>query len=271
MANAVAGAGFMPLEHYSECERVYLGIENIHSVRQSYLKVFQYMLDGLPLPLRNAKVEADWTKHYATVMEGVRIIVEHVNMGTAVLVHCSDGWDRTAQLVSLSQICLDPDVRTIRGFLAMLQRDWVAAGHQFEARLARSLTFNTLKLPNASGHAIARVLSNLSRGGEDGRGHRPEEEYCPIFPQFLDCLMQFQRVYPTAFEFDRRLIDALSEEVYLTRTDTFRFNCERERAALASPSCFWTHILSYKDDYTNRNYSPTEQQLSVSKDVLFYL
>ena len=33
-----------------------------------------------------------------------------------VLVHCTDGWDRTAQLCALSQMMLDGRYRTIRGF-----------------------------------------------------------------------------------------------------------------------------------------------------------
>lgn len=34
----------------------------------------------------------------------------------SVLVHCTDGWDRTAQLAALAMLMLDPDYRTIRGF-----------------------------------------------------------------------------------------------------------------------------------------------------------
>ncbi len=34
---------------------------------------------------------------------------------SSVLVHCSDGWDRTAQLTALAMLMLDPHYRTIRG------------------------------------------------------------------------------------------------------------------------------------------------------------
>lgn len=34
----------------------------------------------------------------------------------SVVVHCSDGWDRTAQTCSLAGIMLDPYYRTIHGF-----------------------------------------------------------------------------------------------------------------------------------------------------------
>ena len=33
-----------------------------------------------------------------------------------VLVHCSDGWDRTSQLTSLSQLMMDAYYRTMQGF-----------------------------------------------------------------------------------------------------------------------------------------------------------
>lgn len=36
--------------------------------------------------------------------------------GRPVLVHCSDGWDRTPQIVALTELLLDPYYRTIEGF-----------------------------------------------------------------------------------------------------------------------------------------------------------
>ena len=35
---------------------------------------------------------------------------------SSVLIHCTDGWDRTAQLSALSMLMLDPYYRTIIGF-----------------------------------------------------------------------------------------------------------------------------------------------------------
>ena len=37
--------------------------------------------------------------------------------GGSTLIHCSDGWDRTSQLTSLSQIIMDSEYRTISGFM----------------------------------------------------------------------------------------------------------------------------------------------------------
>lgn len=40
----------------------------------------------------------------------------------SLLVHCSDGWDRTPQLTSLAQICLDPYYRTRKGFAVVVEK-----------------------------------------------------------------------------------------------------------------------------------------------------
>ena len=37
-------------------------------------------------------------------------------LGVSVIVHCSDGWDRTSQACALAQVMLDGYYRTIQGF-----------------------------------------------------------------------------------------------------------------------------------------------------------
>lgn len=37
--------------------------------------------------------------------------------GVSVLVHCSDGWDRTAQACSVASMLLDPFYRTMKGLM----------------------------------------------------------------------------------------------------------------------------------------------------------
>ena len=37
--------------------------------------------------------------------------------GASVLVHCSDGWDRTAQVCSLGALLMDPYYRTMKGLM----------------------------------------------------------------------------------------------------------------------------------------------------------
>ncbi len=52
----------------------------------------------------------------------------------SVLVHCSDGWDRTSQLTSLAQLMLDPEYRTLKGMCVLVEKEWCTFGYQFARR-----------------------------------------------------------------------------------------------------------------------------------------
>lgn len=54
--------------------------------------------------------------HLNTIVNGAVFISKALVQGISVLVHCSDGWDRTAQMVTLAQLMVDPYYRTIKGF-----------------------------------------------------------------------------------------------------------------------------------------------------------
>ena len=54
--------------------------------------------------------------------------------GASVLVHCSDGWDRTAQTCALTSLFLDPYYRTIKGYCTLLEKDMLAFGHKASPR-----------------------------------------------------------------------------------------------------------------------------------------
>ena len=62
-----------------------------------------------------SNLESTQWLHYLCQLVSVACdVVKNVNdRGKPVLVHCSDGWDRTAQVVSLAELMLDPYYRTI--------------------------------------------------------------------------------------------------------------------------------------------------------------
>ena len=43
----------------------------------------------------------------------------------SVVVHGSDGRDLTLCVTSLAQVILNPDCRTVRGFEALIEREWL--------------------------------------------------------------------------------------------------------------------------------------------------
>jgi len=62
------------------------------------------------------------------------IIIIVIIINWLIQVHCSDGWDRTPQLVSLAMLFSDPYYRTLQGFRLLVETQWVHFGHQFRKR-----------------------------------------------------------------------------------------------------------------------------------------
>lgn len=69
-------------------------------------------------PTHARTAHTDWLSHLGQILKGVWFMVHAIDQDKlSLLSHCSDGWDRTSQLCSLTQICLDPYFRTTRGFM----------------------------------------------------------------------------------------------------------------------------------------------------------
>lgn len=83
--------------------------------------------------------------------------------GSSVVIHCSDGWDRTAQTCSLAGFMLEPYYRTIRGFIVLVEKEWLHFGHKMSDR--------------------NWILDGKAR------------EVSPIFLQFLDCAWQISQQF----------------------------------------------------------------------------
>lgn len=75
-----------------------------------------------------------WLKHIRSTLDTSCFIANAVYKGISVVVHCSDGWDRTSQVCSLAALMLDPFYRTIKGFQTLIEKDWLGFGHKFSER-----------------------------------------------------------------------------------------------------------------------------------------
>ena len=132
------GKGSENMENYKFATKAFLNIENIHVMRDSLHKVVEALKDSdlTPLPPnRDLLHKSQWLKHIALMLDGVGLITRQVGLQHShVLIHCSDGWDRTSQLSALSQICLDPYYRTLEGFMVLVEKDWLSFGHMFKQR-----------------------------------------------------------------------------------------------------------------------------------------
>ncbi|XP_047905776.1 myotubularin-related protein 7 isoform X3 [Anser cygnoides] len=138
MANRAAGKGYENEDNYSNIKFQFIGIENIHVMRNSLQKMLEVcelkspsMSDFL-WGLENS----GWLKHIKAIMDaGIFIAKAVAEEGVSVLVHCSDGWDRTAQVCSVASLLLDPYYRTMKGFMVLIEKDWISFGHKFNHRI----------------------------------------------------------------------------------------------------------------------------------------
>jgi myotubularin-related protein 1/2 len=215
----IRGAGYE--KNYKDCELQFLNIANIHVMRNSFAKLMELCMNFGGMDAQwNTKVEqTGWLEYLRTVLVASQFCVMTMERDKcSVLCHCSDGWDRTAQVVCTSQMLMDPYFRTMEGFAVLVEKEWLAYGHQFHKRC---------------GHGSRNSFFMDERG--------------PIFVQWVDCVYQLIRQHPTAFEFNEAFLIFVLDELYACRFGTFLCDCERERIESGlntrTPS-LWTYLLN---------------------------
>ena len=206
MANRAAGAGYETQTNYPNTRLDFFNIGNIHDMRKSLQALVQLVLSPSPSPSTDINFskyveDTGWLTHVKYVLKAGYDTADSIRRGIPVLVHCSHGWDRTAQVCSLAQLHLDPFYRTFEGFQILIEKEWCSFGHQFGMRCAH---------------------------GQD-RNARKEDEVSPIFLQFLDALWQIVRQHPHYFEFNTKYILALADQIFSGRFATFLFSSDAER------------------------------------------
>ena len=137
LANRAKGGGYEESSYYSNCKLLFCDIENIHAVKKVYDLMCEVHLGFTGDENQQSKmVEIENTGY----MQILGMILKATNdmlsslVKQNVLVHCSDGWDRTSQMTSLAQLLLDPYYRTVKGFQVLIEKDWLTFGHMFGRR-----------------------------------------------------------------------------------------------------------------------------------------
>lgn len=250
VANTARGAGTENMEHYKDAKKTYSGIDHIHAMRESLGKVVDALREAdtvaasvsgylpgeaqqLAILDRQALRRSGWLRHMSNIMEAVLLIVRNIHVNSShVLIHCSDGWDRTSQLSALAQLCLDPYYRTMRGFQILVEKDWISFGHRFLDRcghLSSEKFFTSLAdTANGSGGADAAQAFLASVQSRFVSQHHIKET-SPSFHQFLECVRQLLRQFPERFEFNECFLRMVHHHLYSCQFGTFLYNCERER------------------------------------------
>lgn len=237
MANKAAGKGYENESFYENIKFHFQGIENIHAMRNSLNKLIDTC--EMKVPSMNAFLNglesSGWLKHIKAILDTSVFITRAVEDGISVLVHCSDGWDRTAQTCSIASLLLDPFYRTLQGFQSLIEKEWLAFGHKFTDRC--------------------------------GFLQGDPKEVSPVFTQFVDCVWQLMHQFPSAFQFNERFLLTLHDHVYSCQFGTFIGNCEKDRLDLRLSErtySLWGYMAHHMREYLN----PLYKQERIDTEVL---
>lgn len=126
----------------AQVDKIFCNIDNIHVMRDSLTKLSSILndLDRFPrtigsAALQQALTKTQWLHRLSIILQSVDRIAKLVHLNnTNVVIHCSDGWDRTSQVSALLQLCLDPYYRSLEGFMVLVEKEWVSFGFKFATR-----------------------------------------------------------------------------------------------------------------------------------------
>jgi len=232
-ANAVKaaqtkGGGIEPEAHYPQWKRIYCGMERPQAMMDSYSKMVDACGDYSGTSFLGKVNDSGWLGHVKELLHASCLVAQCIATEDAcVLVHGTEGVDTTLQVTSLAQILLNPDARTLRGFQALITREWIAFGHPFRERHSRGPFAASAANTNTS-------AASYSSGGE-----------APSFLLFLDCVHQIHRHHPCAFEFTEEFLVEMFEHSYSSKFGTFLGNDEKDRVdngfAKRTVS-LWSHV-----------------------------
>ncbi|XP_061454921.1 myotubularin-related protein 1 isoform X6 [Rhineura floridana] len=227
--NKTKGGGYESESAYPNVELIFLEIPNIHVMRESLRKLKEIVYPTIDESRWLSNVESThWLEYLRMLLAGAVRIADKIESGkTSVVVHCSDGWDRTAQLTSLAMLMLDSHYRTIKGFEVLLEKEWMSFGHRFAMRV---------------GH------------GDD---YHADADRSPIFLQFIDCVWQMTKQFPAAFEFNELFLITILDHLYSCLFGTFLYNSEHQRIKEEISTrtiSLWSYINSQLDEFSNPFY-----------------
>ncbi|KAH0793493.1 Myotubularin-related protein 8 [Histomonas meleagridis] len=218
-ANQFTGGGYESKSHYDDSTFKFLCIPNIHKVREYYLTMQYGFENGYDDPFK------DWGALILQLIKGSALIISKLKKNIAVLVHCSDGWDRTAQVSSIVQLIVDPYSRTFQGMKDLIQKDWIDAGHMFHMRCNY--------VP-----------------------HSKLDESSPIFSQFIDAVYQLMVLNPTAFEFNECFLAFLNFHAYSQLFGDFDGQSFVEKSTMERAPSLWLCLEDeeFRLSMTNENF-----------------
>ncbi|XP_050502906.1 myotubularin-related protein 9 [Diabrotica virgifera virgifera] len=215
------GGGTEPGGYYNQWKKVFKPLDKISKCDGSVLDHLAKFIEACNDPSSTSDKwisrSSNWMGHIQNTLNAACLVAQCLDKdGASVLVHGSNGQDSTLIVSSIAQVILNPDCRTVRGLQALIEREWIQAGHPFQTR-----------------HQKFCFTSSRSKGIQ------------PTFLIFLDCIHQLHYQFPSSFEFKTDMLFLLFEHSYFSQFGTFLGNSELERSTIElskNTTSLWSYL-----------------------------
>ncbi|XP_028160655.1 myotubularin-related protein 4-like isoform X2 [Ostrinia furnacalis] len=115
VTNRARGGGCECQQYYPMADIQFMSLPNIHHVRRSFQQMRALAAEPSDQANWHSNLERTlWPQYVAGVLRAAGVVARAVLGGRPALVHCSDGWDRTPQIVAAAQLVLDARYRTLQ-------------------------------------------------------------------------------------------------------------------------------------------------------------
>ncbi|KAB0798251.1 hypothetical protein PPYR_09244 [Photinus pyralis] len=216
------GGGTEPDGNYPQWRRIHKNLDKISNCNGVILESFAKLMEAVndvncSSDKWMSRLEnSNWLTFVQSSLNAACLVAQCLDQeGVSVLVHGTYGFDTTLLVTSIVQVILNPDCRTVRGLQALIEREWLQAGHPFQSRHVKG------------------CYSNIKN-----------KQIQPTFVLFLDCVQQLHHQFPCSFEFTTHMLVLLFEHSYFSQFGTFLGNCEADREKLNTlrTTSLWSYL-----------------------------
>ncbi|KAL4225636.1 ARS-binding factor 1 [Mactra antiquata] len=191
------------LESFPQCDFIPVDFFEVRHVKTSFKKLMRACVPSSQqapdMSFHKAIEESGWLPQLQNILQLAGATVDLLDVqGSSVMICLEDGWDVTTQVISVAQILLDPYYRTMDGFRALIEKEWLGFGHRFT-------------------HRSNQTQANQASG------------FAPVFLQFLDVVHQIHEQFPLSFEYNQYLLKFVAYHYVSNRFRTFMLDSEFDR------------------------------------------
>jgi len=185
---------------YPLYRKEYPALDNRYSVHDAFCKCWD-AIEAKSDDFLDKLRKSNWLGIVDNVLRAASMTAQALLQAPVVL-HGGEGRDMTLVISSLTQVILLPEARTVKGFLSVVQREWIEAGHPFYDRL------------RSSAWSPKSAMS-----GKEGS----------TWQLFLHATQHLLVTHPLHFQFNSAFLLELHDTAVASEYGNFLANCEQER------------------------------------------